>query len=101
MKPGAIVINCARGAVLDEAALAAALDRGHLGAAGIDVFEVEPAPADHPLFGRDDVVVTPHSAGTSEDALRRTAEMAAQNILDCFDGTLKRENVFNPQVLEP
>ena len=100
MKQGAIVINCARGAVLDEDALAAALQSGHLGAAGIDVFEIEPAPADHPLFGRDDVVVTPHSAGTSEDALKRTAEMAAQNILDCFDGKLKRENVFNPQVLD-
>lgn len=100
MKPGAIVINCARGAVLDEDALAAALDNGHLGAAGIDVFEVEPAPADHPLFGRSDVVVTPHTAGTSEDALRRTAVMTAQNILDYFDGRLKRENVFNPQVLD-
>ena len=100
MKQGAIVINCARGAVLDEDALAAALQSGHLGAAGIDVFEIEPAPADHPLFGRDDVIVTPHSAGTSEDALKRTAELAAQNILDCFDGKLKRENVFNPQVLD-
>ena len=100
MKPGAIVINCARGAVLDEEALAAALQRGHLGAAGLDVFETEPPPADHPLFGRPDVIVTPHTGGTSENALVRAAELTAQNILDCFDGRLKPENVFNPEVLE-
>ncbi len=100
MKAGAIVINCARGSVLDETALAAALESGHLAAAGIDVFEQEPTKADHPLFARADVIVTPHTAGTSQNALRASAEMVAQNILDCFDGKLRRDCVFNPSVLD-
>jgi D-3-phosphoglycerate dehydrogenase len=100
MRPGAIVINCARGSVLDETALAAALESGHLAGAGLDVFEDEPAPADHPLFSRPDVIVTPHTAGTSHNALRASAEMVAQNILDCFDGRLRRDCVFNKIVLD-
>jgi phosphoglycerate dehydrogenase-like enzyme len=63
MRPGAWLINVARGAVVDEAALAAALDAGRLGGAVLDVFATEPLPEEHPWWGRENVVVTPHIAG--------------------------------------
>ena len=66
MPPGAVLVNCARGALLDHAALAAALRDGHLFAAGLDVFDVEPLPADHPLRRAPNVVMTPHLAGASK-----------------------------------
>ncbi len=95
MKTGAILINCARGGVVDEKALAAALSEGKLGGAGIDVFGQEPPPADHPLFGRRDAVLTPHNAAASYLSIREMARMTAQNILDCFDGCLRDDCIFN------
>jgi D-3-phosphoglycerate dehydrogenase len=76
MRPGAILINCARGGLVDEAALLDALDRGHLHGVGLDVWEREPPSPTHPLLGRDDVVATPHIAaatGASKDRLWRSA----------------------------
>ncbi len=63
MKPGAVLVNIARGGVVDETALIAALESGHLGGAALDVFEREPLPAESPLWGMDNVIISPHIAG--------------------------------------
>ncbi len=65
MKPGVVVVNCARGSLVDHEALLEALESGHVGAAGLDVTEPEPLPPGHPLLERDDVIVTPHVASTT------------------------------------
>ncbi|MFT4542787.1 MAG: phosphoglycerate dehydrogenase-like enzyme [Planctomycetota bacterium] len=66
IKPGAMIVNIARGAIIDTDALLEALDTGHLGGAALDVTDPEPLPADHPLWGRGDVLITPHVAGVAE-----------------------------------
>jgi D-3-phosphoglycerate dehydrogenase len=81
MKQGAMLINVARGPVVDEAALIAALDSGHLGAAALDVFEVEPLPADSPLRGRDNVILGSHNASNTYEAVVRTTDQAIDNVL--------------------
>ncbi len=77
MPRGSVLVNCARGALLDYAALADALRSGHLHAAGLDVFDVEPLPADHPLRGLANVVTTPHLAGASRQVAQRASRMVA------------------------
>jgi len=103
MKRGAILINCARGGIVDEAALLAALKDGQLSGAGIDVYSTEPPPLDGPVFKdllqRDDVILAPHAGAASHGAMRSMAVMAAQNILDTFDGTLKPDCTFNFEAL--
>ncbi|WP_417519956.1 hydroxyacid dehydrogenase [Minwuia sp.] len=99
MKPGAVLVNCARGGIVDEAALIRALDRGQLSAAGIDVFAEEPPSADHPLFTRDDVLLTPHNGTASHGAMREMSRMTFQNILDFFDGCLQPRHTFNPEAI--
>ena len=79
MKHGAVLINTARGALVDEAALIAALDSGHLAAAGLDVFNDEPIAAANPLLRRDDVVVTPHIAWLTRETLQRSLDVAVAN----------------------
>lgn len=95
MKPGAILINTARGGVVEEGALSAALAEGRIGAAGLDVFETEPPREDHPLFGFDQVVLTPHIAALTAECSLRMALSSVQNVLDFFDGTVDTSLVVN------
>lgn len=85
MKDGAILINTARGAVVDEAALIEALTSGHLAGAGMDVYEVEPTPVDNPLFQLENVVLSPHMAAHTDDALKAMS-MIAKDIINVLEG---------------
>jgi D-3-phosphoglycerate dehydrogenase len=96
MKRGAIIINTARGGIVDEAALAQALHQGQIGGAGIDVFDSEPPPPDHPLAAFDQVILTPHTAGLTREAAERMALASVQNVLDHFAGTLNPTLIVNP-----
>jgi D-3-phosphoglycerate dehydrogenase/(S)-sulfolactate dehydrogenase len=80
MKKGALIVNCARGGVIDEKALAEALASGHLGGCALDVFEKEPPAADHPLFKLDNFVCTPHLGASTEEAQAAVAIAIAEQI---------------------
>ncbi len=95
----AFVINAARGGIIDEEALHHALTTGQIAGAGLDVFEEEPPPRDHPLFALDNVVLSPHSAGLSKEAAIRMAISTARNVLAGIDGTLDPAMVVNREVL--
>lgn len=99
MKPTAYLINTARGGIVDEAALYAALTSGKIAGAGIDVFAQEPPRQDHPLFALDNVIMAPHVAGVTREALDRMSLQTAKNILSALDGKPIRENVINQDVL--
>jgi D-3-phosphoglycerate dehydrogenase len=99
MKPGAILVNTARGPVVDEAALLDALRAGRLQGFGTDVLEVEPSDATHPLWRMPNVIVSPHSAASTEEGLARMARAAAQNILDCLDGKPDPAMMVNPELV--
>jgi phosphoglycerate dehydrogenase-like enzyme len=97
MKRGAILINTARGGVVDSHALLRALETGHIGGAGLDVFEQEPLPAGHPFFTLENVVMTPVSAWSTADASARMINQSIENVVQFLAGT--PVNIVNPGAL--
>ncbi|KQP40032.1 hydroxyacid dehydrogenase [Pseudorhodoferax sp. Leaf274] len=98
MRPGSIFVSTARGGIHDEAALHAALASGHLGGAGLDVWEQEPPPADHPLLRLPHVVATFHTAGVTHEARRNNATLAATQIVKLLADGQRPERLVNPEV---
>ncbi|WP_038970352.1 NAD(P)-dependent oxidoreductase, partial [Bradyrhizobium genomosp. III] len=99
MKPKSYLINTARGGIVKEAALYDALVSGKLAGAGIDVFEVEPPPVSNALFALPNVIIAPHVAGVTVEAVSRMSEQTARNILSVLDGDPIRQNIINQDVL--
>jgi D-3-phosphoglycerate dehydrogenase len=97
MQEHAYFITTARGGIHDEAALAAALSARQIAGAGLDVWEDEPPPSDHPLLHYDNVVVSPHSAGITRQSRHNIAKIAAEQMLDILDGK-KPPRLLNPEV---
>jgi D-3-phosphoglycerate dehydrogenase len=100
MKRGAFIVNTARGGIIDEPALHAALTSGHLAGAGLDVFDMEPTPVNNTLLQLDKVVTSPHMAGVTTESVAGMAMVTAENILSVLDGKPNRDNVINKEVLD-
>ena len=99
MKRGAVLINTARGTLVDEPALEAALRSGHLAAAGLDVLRVEPMVEPPPMLALDNLIVTPHVAASTAEGLRRMGWDAAGNVIDFLAGKPDRDAIVNGEVL--
>ncbi len=100
MGPHTILINTSRGPVVDELAVAEALSAGCLWGYGADVFAEEPPPSDHPLIGRPDVMLTPHSAAQTEEGLRNMATMVARDVVSVLQGIPPEYPVNDPFQVE-
>ena len=98
MKPGAILVNVARGPLVEEAALIAALASGHLGGAAIDVFDTQPLPPDHPFLALPNVILTPHMAGITEESMLRMGQGVVAEAQRVVAGDLPR-NLVNPEAV--
>ena len=98
MKPGALLINCARGGLVDEKALADALESKRLGGAALDVFETEPPPAGHPLFCCENFIATPHLGGSTEDAQQNVALIVCEAMVEYLTTGTIRNAVNVPSV---
>lgn len=98
MKRGALLINVARGPVVVEADVVAALGSGHLGGAALDVFSTQPLAADHPLLGFDNVILTPHLAGITDEAMERMGTVVAEETVRILAGKLP-VNLVNPEAV--
>ena len=101
LKPGAVVVNAARGEVVDEAALVAALEAGHVGEAALDVFAVEPLPAGSALRTAPNVLLSPHAAGSSAEAAMRIVAQSTANLRRVLDGEPVHDvvNAVGPRVV--
>ena len=97
MRPHAYFITTARGGIHDEAALAEALTAKKIAGAGLDVWEDEPPPSDHPLLQFDNVLVSPHTAGITRQSRHNIAKIAAEQMLDILDGK-RPPRLLNPEV---
>jgi D-3-phosphoglycerate dehydrogenase len=97
MRPSSILINTSRGAIVNSESLVAALNSGHLFGAGLDVFDQEPLPHDHPLLSCNNVVLTPHCADTTQQGLDQLTLGCIENIRCFLQG--QPQNVVNPEVL--
>ena len=100
MRSDAILINACRGPVVDEQAVADALDAKKLWGFGADVFEVEPPKPGHPIIGRDDVLLTPHSAAQTEEGLSTMAKTIAVEVLRVLNGQKPEFPVNDPDEVE-
>ncbi|MEZ5854002.1 MAG: hydroxyacid dehydrogenase [Hyphomicrobiaceae bacterium] len=98
MKRTAYLVSTARGGIVDEKALHAALTDGTLPAAALDVFDREPPDPENPLFKLPNIVLSPHIAGVTAEAQERMSIEAAKNVLSVFDGAPRKENAVNPEV---
>jgi D-3-phosphoglycerate dehydrogenase len=98
MKPTACLVNTARGGIIDEAALHAALTSGVIRGAGLDVFEHEPPQQDNALLSLPNVIAAPHMAGVTQEGMDRMAVSVVENLFSVLDGKPKLENVINPEV---
>jgi len=101
MRPGAYLLNLARGAIVDEAALLAALQSGHLAGAALDVREAEPPPVSDALGRLPNVIQTPHIGGSTHDATRRMAEACARDVAAVLRGGEPLHRVLSQGVLQP
>ncbi|MDE0701369.1 MAG: hydroxyacid dehydrogenase [Acidimicrobiaceae bacterium] len=99
MRRGSLFINAARGGVVDQDALVEALDSGHIAGAGLDVTVPEPLPIDHPLQGRDNVIITPHIASATDLGRRRMYRAALDNAMTCLNGN-RVTTCVNPEVYD-
>ena len=99
MKPNALLINVSRGPVIDDDALIEALREGRIGGAALDVFSTQPLPLGHPYFGFDNVIITPHMAGITEESMMRMGVGAAGEALLVLAGKLP-VNLRNPEVVD-
>jgi phosphoglycerate dehydrogenase-like enzyme len=86
LRPGAVIVNCARGEILELGALVAALKSGHLKAYAADVLDQEPPPADHPLLGLPNVILTPHIGSRTHESVQRQASCAVENLTRFLSG---------------
>ncbi len=101
MKSSAILINAARGGIVNETDLHAALKNGQIRGAGLDVFALEPPRADDALFALDNLIFSPHIAGITRESAHRMGMICVQNVLDALDGKLDPDMVINQDVLDP
>lgn len=99
MKEGAFIVNVARGAIIDEAALIKALKEGRLAGAGLDVLELEPPSPDNPLLKMENVVLTPHMGNETKEAFRRVSFQAVEEVISVLEGRTP-QNMVNPEALK-
>lgn len=97
MKPGAVIVNTARGPIIDQEALISALDEARIAGACLDVFDQEPLPPDNPLLGFSNTLLTPHIAYNTREAREQSIAIAADNVAHFLEG--KPRNLVNPAVL--